>query len=111
MSNKTNNWLIGILVVLGLLGLVVILSLVTSQETLMPSRADIREVSNSLVDNSLINDVDMAYQIREYGAFLLDVRTIEEWNEAYIPGAFLIPLDDLQVRIEELPEDQVSNLL
>jgi len=32
---------------------------------------------------------------RENGAFMLDVRTVEEWNAGYIPGATLILLDQL----------------
>jgi len=43
---------------------------------------------------------------RENGAFMLDVRTIEEWNAGHIPGATLIPLDQLSARYIELPVDQ-----
>ena len=34
---------------------------------------------------------------------LLDVRTSKEFSEAHIPGALLIPLQDLESRIEEVP--------
>ncbi len=51
-------------------------------------------------------DVEGAYQKRQAGAFLLDVRTQEEWNAGHIPGATLIPLDQLSARAGELPEDQ-----
>lgn len=40
------------------------------------------------------------------GAFLLDVRQPEEYQEAYIPGAYLIPLDELEERIDEVPEEK-----
>ena len=40
------------------------------------------------------------------GAFLLDVRTQEEWNESHLEGAVLIPLDQLSSRIAEVPADQ-----
>jgi rhodanese-related sulfurtransferase len=43
---------------------------------------------------------------REAGAFILDVRTQEEWNEYHIPGATLIPLDQLETRLNEVPQDK-----
>jgi rhodanese-related sulfurtransferase len=47
-----------------------------------------------------------AYQFYEEGAFLLDVRTQEEWDEYHIPGTALIPLDELESRLNEVPSDQ-----
>ncbi len=41
------------------------------------------------------------------GAFILDVRTAAEWNDAHIAGATLIPLDQLPNRLNELPRDKV----
>jgi rhodanese-related sulfurtransferase len=43
---------------------------------------------------------------REAGAFMLDVRTPEEWNEYHIPGSTLIPLDQLETRLNEVPKDK-----
>lgn len=40
------------------------------------------------------------------GAYLLDVRTVDEWNESHIDGAVLIPLDELSSRINEIPTDR-----
>lgn len=40
------------------------------------------------------------------GAFLLDVRTPEEWNESHVDGAVLIPLSELDARVNEIPKDQ-----
>ncbi|MCU0498290.1 MAG: rhodanese-like domain-containing protein [Anaerolineae bacterium] len=37
--------------------------------------------------------------------FLLDVRTVEEFVEARIPGAINIPLDELPDRLIEVPTD------
>lgn len=37
--------------------------------------------------------------------FLLDVRTVEEFEEARIPGAINIPLDELSDRVAEVPTD------
>jgi rhodanese-related sulfurtransferase len=50
--------------------------------------------------------VDEAYQLREDGAFILDVREPEEWDEKHIPGATLIPLGELAARVDEVPRDQ-----
>ncbi len=43
---------------------------------------------------------------RDAGAFILDVRQPEEWNEVHIPGAKLIPLDQLEQRVNEVPRDK-----
>ena len=43
---------------------------------------------------------------KEAGAFILDVRQPDEWNEAHIQNATLIPLDQLPDRINELPKNQ-----
>ena len=50
--------------------------------------------------------VDEAYQMYQDGVFFLDVRTPEEWNEFHAPNSTLIPLDQLQNRLDEVPTDQ-----
>jgi rhodanese-related sulfurtransferase len=50
--------------------------------------------------------IDETYEIYEGGGYLLDVRTQEEWDEYHIPGTTLIPLDELESRVEEVPRDQ-----
>lgn len=50
--------------------------------------------------------VDEASKMRDQGAFILDVRQPEEWNEVHIPDATLIPLGELPARINEVPKDQ-----
>jgi rhodanese-related sulfurtransferase len=50
--------------------------------------------------------VEQAAAKRDAGAFILDVRQPEEWNEFHIPGSTLIPLDQLALRVDELPHDQ-----
>jgi rhodanese-related sulfurtransferase len=50
--------------------------------------------------------VDEAYERYEAGDFLLDVRTQEEWDEYHIPNTTLIPLDELESRASEVPDDQ-----
>ena len=51
-------------------------------------------------------NVDEAYQMYQSGVFVVDVRTQEEWNEYHAPNTTLIPLDQLQARINEVPKDQ-----
>ncbi|WP_236691508.1 rhodanese-like domain-containing protein [Ornatilinea apprima] len=50
--------------------------------------------------------VAQAADLREQGVLMLDVREPEEWREAHIPGATLIPLGQLAGRVDELPKDQ-----
>lgn len=50
--------------------------------------------------------VDQAYQMYDDGDFFLDVRTQGEWDEYHIPGTTLIPLDELETRVDEVPRDQ-----
>lgn len=47
------------------------------------------------------------YALREEGYFVLDVREQSEWeNDGHIPGATLIPLGELEARLDEIPADQ-----
>ena len=50
--------------------------------------------------------VDEGYQLVQSGVFMLDIRTQEEWDEYHAPNATLIPLDQLQNRLAELPKDR-----
>jgi rhodanese-related sulfurtransferase len=47
-----------------------------------------------------------AYPKYQQGVFFLDVRTQAEWDQAHIANSTLIPLDELQNRLNELPKDQ-----
>jgi rhodanese-related sulfurtransferase len=47
-----------------------------------------------------------AYEKIQQGAFVLDVRSQEEWDQFHIAGSTLIPLDQLQNRLGELPKDK-----
>lgn len=47
-----------------------------------------------------------AYAKYQSGAFVLDVRTQEEWNEFHAPNTTLIPLDQLPARLSEIPTDK-----
>ena len=79
-----------------LIGLVLILAAgyfllkpAPTQSTALPSEVSIAE----------------AVKLRDAGAFVLDVRQPEEWEQVHIPGATLIPLGELQARSNEVPKD------
>ena len=63
---------------------------------------------NSQSGSSLPASVSVhdAYQMYTDGTFVLDVRTVEEWNEYHAPNTTLIPLDELAAAVNELPKDQ-----
>jgi rhodanese-related sulfurtransferase len=50
--------------------------------------------------------VTEAVKKRDAGAFILDVRQPDEWNEFHVPDSTLIPLAELASRVDELPNDQ-----
>jgi rhodanese-related sulfurtransferase len=43
---------------------------------------------------------------RDAGAFVLDVREPDEWNESHIPDSTLISLGELEARVKEVPRDR-----
>ena len=49
-------------------------------------------------------DVKELAVLRESGATLIDVRKPHEYEEFHVPGAVLIPLDELVERVEEVPD-------
>jgi rhodanese-related sulfurtransferase len=51
-------------------------------------------------------DTAQAYDLYQSGAYFLDVRTPEEWQDFHIPNTTLIPLDELPKRISEVPQGQ-----
>jgi len=50
--------------------------------------------------------VAKAAELRDAGVFVLDVREPDEWAQAHIPGATLIPLGELKSRVSEVPVNQ-----
>lgn len=50
--------------------------------------------------------VDKAYEMYKGGAFVVDVRTQAEWDQYHAPNTTLIPLDELQSRLSEIPKDR-----
>ncbi|OQY37130.1 MAG: hypothetical protein B6243_01305 [Anaerolineaceae bacterium 4572_5.2] len=51
-------------------------------------------------------EVDEAYNLYQNGAFVLDIRTPGEWDEYHAPNTTLIPLDELEARVNEVPRDK-----
>ena len=45
-------------------------------------------------------------QMFDEGAFMLDVRNPDEWEMYHVDGATLIPLPELEARVNEVPRDQ-----
>lgn len=58
-----------------------------------------------------VNTGDAEKLIRDVGAYLLDVRTPQEFAEGHIPGATLIPVNELAHRLRELPQDKTQPIL
>jgi rhodanese-related sulfurtransferase len=51
--------------------------------------------------------VAKAYELyQQEDVFVLDVRQPEEWDEYHAPNTTLIPLGELQARINEVPKDK-----
>lgn len=51
-------------------------------------------------------DQNEARRLMDEGAVLVDVRTQQEWDEGHGPDSILIPLDQLEARLGELPKDK-----
>ena len=68
----------------------------------------VQQFSHSTVRNITVPEITAqeAYQKYQAGALILDVRTPEEWAEGHVPNAILIPLDELENRLNELPKDR-----
>ncbi|HSL45955.1 MAG TPA: rhodanese-like domain-containing protein [Anaerolineales bacterium] len=70
---------------------------------LQSGRANTNETTNSLPSTISVSE---AYDMYQKGAFVLDVRTQEEWNEFHAPNTTFIPLDQLASRLNEVPRDR-----
>ncbi|HHW36688.1 MAG TPA: rhodanese-like domain-containing protein [Bacillales bacterium] len=51
-------------------------------------------------------DVNEAKQLIEQGITVIDVRTPQEYGEGHIPDAKLIPLQEIETRLNEFSEDE-----
>jgi rhodanese-related sulfurtransferase len=69
-----------------------------------------REVDSSMVlENRLFRNVtaaDLQAKVESAGsAWVLDVRTPQEWAGGHIEGALHVPVDEVQKRLHEIPRD------
>lgn len=79
--------------------------------TLAVSRlADVREVIRQKLDNEdelePIEHAELNERMARGEIVLLDVRPEEEFLAGHIPGAFSIPLTELEQRLDEIPHDR-----
>lgn len=81
-----------------LLVLIAILSLGMSACSSAPA-----QVSTDVETLPATISIHEANELYEEGVFLLDVRTQEEWDDFHAPDTTLIPLDQLESRLGELP--------
>jgi rhodanese-related sulfurtransferase len=89
---KQPAWLVGLLAIVAI-GLIALAA--TSFSPASPKIAYPLEIS-----------VSEAVDKRNAGAFILDVREPQEWDQVHIPGATLVPLGQLPGRLSEIPKDQ-----
>ena len=50
-------------------------------------------------------DVEALAELHAAGATIVDVRQPDEYEEAHVAGAILIPLGEVQARVAEIPAD------
>ncbi len=61
---------------------------------------------------SLISPADARTMLDgESDAYLLDVRTQDEFDQGHIPGSALLPYDEIQARADELPADKAMPII
>jgi molybdopterin-guanine dinucleotide biosynthesis protein A/rhodanese-related sulfurtransferase len=55
-----------------------------------------------------VPEIDIAEAVRRHaeGAYVLDVRQPDEYEAGHVPGAVLVPLDQLPARQSEVPKDR-----
>jgi len=63
---------------------------------------------NTSEANSLPSEISVTEALakRNVGAFILDVREPDEWNQFHVPDSTLIPLGELASHVNELPKDK-----
>ena len=61
-----------------------------------------------LVADQAVPEIDIAELARRHGegAYVLDVRQPDEYVAGHVPGAVLVPLNELGDRIDEVPADR-----
>ncbi len=102
-SNTLSLWLILLVVVL--LAVTGCAAAPPAASAIVPTTAPAVSQSSAAPLPADISVADAAAK-RAAGAFILDVRQPTEWNEFHIPGSTLIPLDQLEARLNEVPKDK-----
>lgn len=100
---KRGLWWLGAAVVVVALALVVLPHRPSSNSPAPPAGAPGTAQTPALRSEV---SVAQAAELQERGAFLVDVRQPEEFAEGHIAGSTLIPLDDLESRLAEVPRDR-----
>ena len=65
-----------------------------------------REYAVEKADGPLLSRDELQEQIERGEVFLLDVRPALEYEHGHLPGAVSLPVDQLPIRLEELPRDR-----
>jgi rhodanese-related sulfurtransferase len=89
-KNQSSLWIAAAIILVVIIGAFIFKPGSTTSAETLPREISVAEAST----------------MRDAGAFILDVRQPEEWNEVHISGATLIPLGDLASRVDEVPTDQ-----
>ncbi|CAN5651078.1 rhodanese-like domain-containing protein [soil metagenome] len=55
--------------------------------------------------------VDELAALLDSGAALIDVRMPDEYEEAHVPGAVLVPLPELPERLGEIPDESTAYVI
>lgn len=84
----------------------VILALIVGTSLLPPAQPAVGQAA--LENGGLPKEVTVAQaaELRNAGAFVLDVREPSEWQEVHVPDSTLIPLGTLSDRLSEVPKDR-----
>lgn len=83
-------------------------SLETTRQMLAALAGGARLSPEQVLEGRLWRDIDGAEGQRlvaEEGARLIDVRSPQETRGGFVPGALLVPVDELERRLAELPRD------
>ena len=56
-------------------------------------------------------DLDVFADAYAAGAVVVDVRRDDEWLEHHVPGILHIPLDQLEVRVDEVPAGDLVHVI
>jgi len=68
-------------------------------------RASEEYLGNPLVDSEAVERDELMRRARAGDVIVLDVRPTVEYTAGHIPGALSVPLDELEHRINDLPDD------